>query len=337
MCCSSSSSTTTSGVPPTSSVTSTRASRSSSILPTRSSSTWMSAGVTASSRRSSRDAHPCRPRLGARPACARARSSRCRVHEAAGAAFPHESLQDGGEIELGEVVIRALHTPGHRPEHCAFADRRLARGRAWLCSTATRSSSAMRRVPISRSSRSRAPKALPLATAARGARRRRRGLSGYVAGSLCGAAHEREAVDDDRVRAPLQPRARRDLRRLHRECERTEPPRPPNMEAIVELNRGPSSVPSRRSRTSTYRRTTRWCSTCERRAFTDGHRMGAVNVPVSGSAFGTRAAFVLSERAVVIDAADEQRPRTRRAGCARSASSTSSAGARVAETSGSSL
>src|SRR2546421_640547 len=43
------------------------------------------------------------------------------VHEAAGASFPHQRLEDGTEIELGEVVIRAIHTPGHRPEHCAFA------------------------------------------------------------------------------------------------------------------------------------------------------------------------------------------------------------------------
>ena len=43
------------------------------------------------------------------------------VHRAAGAAFPHEPLDDGTEIELGDVVVRTIHTPGHRPEHCAFA------------------------------------------------------------------------------------------------------------------------------------------------------------------------------------------------------------------------
>jgi hydroxyacylglutathione hydrolase len=41
------------------------------------------------------------------------------------------------------------------------------------------------------------------------------------------------------------------------------------------------------------------------RAFADGHRPGAVNVPVSGSSFATKAAFVLPERTIVIHAADE--------------------------------
>jgi hydroxyacylglutathione hydrolase len=39
--------------------------------------------------------------------------------------------------------------------------------------------------------------------------------------------------------------------------------------------------------------------------FAAGHRPGALNVPVSGSSFGTKAAFVLPERAVVLDAAGE--------------------------------
>jgi len=43
------------------------------------------------------------------------------VHRAAGAAYPHEPFDDGWELALGDVVVRALHTPGHRPEHTAFA------------------------------------------------------------------------------------------------------------------------------------------------------------------------------------------------------------------------
>jgi rhodanese-related sulfurtransferase len=41
------------------------------------------------------------------------------------------------------------------------------------------------------------------------------------------------------------------------------------------------------------------------RDFAAGHRPGAVNVPVSGSSFGTRAAFILPDRTVVLDAAGE--------------------------------
>lgn len=34
--------------------------------------------------------------------------------------FPHHDLGDGDEIEFGAIRIRALHTPGHTPEHLAF-------------------------------------------------------------------------------------------------------------------------------------------------------------------------------------------------------------------------
>lgn len=34
--------------------------------------------------------------------------------------FPHEPLDDGDEIVIGEVILRALWTPGHTPEHMSF-------------------------------------------------------------------------------------------------------------------------------------------------------------------------------------------------------------------------
>ncbi len=48
------------------------------------------------------------------------------IHRAAHADYEHEPFDDGWELELGTLVVRALHTPGHRPEHTAFAliDRR---------------------------------------------------------------------------------------------------------------------------------------------------------------------------------------------------------------------
>src|SRR3712207_5120188 len=38
------------------------------------------------------------------------------IHAAAEALYPHRALQDGDVIRLGEVELRVLHTPGHRPE-----------------------------------------------------------------------------------------------------------------------------------------------------------------------------------------------------------------------------
>jgi hydroxyacylglutathione hydrolase len=43
------------------------------------------------------------------------------VHREAQPDYEHEAFGDGWELQLGEVIIRAIHTPGHRPEHTAFA------------------------------------------------------------------------------------------------------------------------------------------------------------------------------------------------------------------------
>jgi hydroxyacylglutathione hydrolase len=43
------------------------------------------------------------------------------IHRRAEPAYDHEPFDDGWELELGAVRVRALHTPGHRPEHTAFA------------------------------------------------------------------------------------------------------------------------------------------------------------------------------------------------------------------------
>ena len=43
------------------------------------------------------------------------------IHREAAPDYDHESFDDGWELQLGSVRVRALHTPGHRPEHTAFA------------------------------------------------------------------------------------------------------------------------------------------------------------------------------------------------------------------------
>jgi hydroxyacylglutathione hydrolase len=50
------------------------------------------------------------------------------IHRAAEPDYDHEPFDDGWELELGCVRIRAMHTPGHRPEHTAFALIDAARG-----------------------------------------------------------------------------------------------------------------------------------------------------------------------------------------------------------------
>src|SRR5919206_3488389 len=58
------------------------------------------------------------------------------VSAEAGAQYEHEPLEDGTTLELGDARITALATPGHRPEHLAFAVEDRGRGEApWLLLT----------------------------------------------------------------------------------------------------------------------------------------------------------------------------------------------------------
>jgi hydroxyacylglutathione hydrolase len=52
---------------------------------------------------------------------AAATGARILVHREADPAYEHEPYDDGDEFHLGVLTVRALHTPGHRPEHTAFA------------------------------------------------------------------------------------------------------------------------------------------------------------------------------------------------------------------------
>jgi len=63
---------------------------------------------------------------------ARSTGATIHVHELAGAEYPHETFADGWVLELGEVSVEAIHTPGHRPEHTCFLLRDAGRdGAPW--------------------------------------------------------------------------------------------------------------------------------------------------------------------------------------------------------------
>jgi len=57
-----------------------------------------------------------------------ATGAKIHVHRLAAPDYEHEPFDDGWELELGAILVRALHTPGHRPEHTAFALIDTARG-----------------------------------------------------------------------------------------------------------------------------------------------------------------------------------------------------------------
>jgi glyoxylase-like metal-dependent hydrolase (beta-lactamase superfamily II)/rhodanese-related sulfurtransferase len=233
------------------------------------------------------------------------------VHPAAATAYPHDALADGDEIAVGDVVIRVVHTPGHRPEHCAFAVVDRTRGdEPWLVLTGDSlfvGDTARPDLAVEADEGAR-----DLFTSLRRLVELGDGVEvypGHVAGSLCGRAMSSKASTTIGFE-------RRFNHRLVLADEEafvadalgdTAVARPPNMERIVELNRGPfvgASAPLERATGAGG------AVVVDVRAFDEfarGHLAGAINVPVSGTSFATKAAFVLTpEDLVVLYARDRE-------------------------------
>jgi hydroxyacylglutathione hydrolase len=66
---------------------------------------------------------------------ARATGATIHVNRLAEAEYPHEAIDDGWTLRLGAVEIEAVHTPGHRPEHTSFTVRDASTGRVWAVLT----------------------------------------------------------------------------------------------------------------------------------------------------------------------------------------------------------
>ena len=75
--------------------------------------------------------------LSGLPALTAATGARAYLPERAGVEFDHHPLADGEVIDLGNVVITTLMTPGHAPAHAAYvvADRRRGTEEPWLAFT----------------------------------------------------------------------------------------------------------------------------------------------------------------------------------------------------------
>ena len=230
------------------------------------------------------------------------------VHSEAGAAFPHEPLEDGTEVEIGDVILRTIHTPGHRPEHCCFAVIDRSRGdEPWLVLTGD---------SLFVGDAGRPDLAVEVQEGAEGMFHSLRRLvelgdgvevfPGHVAGSLCGAAMSSKASTTIGFERRFNHALQSELEDFVSAALGPQPPRPPNMERIVELNHGEllgaqppleqlDSVPDN-AIVLDVRPTD---------VFAAGHHPGAVGIPVSGSSFATRAAFVLPERPLLLHATDE--------------------------------
>jgi hydroxyacylglutathione hydrolase len=66
---------------------------------------------------------------------ARATGATIHIHRLADAQYPHEAIDDGWTLRLGTVELEAIHTPGHRPEHTSIGVRDAPSGRVWAVLT----------------------------------------------------------------------------------------------------------------------------------------------------------------------------------------------------------
>jgi glyoxylase-like metal-dependent hydrolase (beta-lactamase superfamily II)/rhodanese-related sulfurtransferase len=223
------------------------------------------------------------------------------IHAHAQAEYDHEPFEDGWELKLGTVVVRALHTPGHRPEHTAFALLDTARSdEPWAVLTGD---------SLFVGDIARPDLAVEKTEGARGIFRSLHDqlltLSddvevwpGHLGGSLCGGpsidlkvsstvGYERrhnellQVEDEDEFVA----RATANLR-----------PQPPNFQAIVQLNRGPLERQTVDAHPLTPRQIQQLgAPVVDIRTpmqFDDAHIPGAICNTMLQSGFGTRLAWI---------------------------------------------
>jgi hydroxyacylglutathione hydrolase len=160
-----------------------------------------------------------------------------------GLAYAHEVLADGDAIELGDVRIVSLATPGHRPEHTAYVVYDAARGdEPWAVLTGdslfvgdvARPDLAVDAEEGARGLHASLQRLLQLPDHVQV-------LPGHLGGSLCGSAAMSEAPGstigfERRFNSLLQAPGEEELvARLTRSLK----PQPPNFRRIVALNSGP--------------------------------------------------------------------------------------------------
>jgi hydroxyacylglutathione hydrolase len=209
------------------------------------------------------------------------------IHTAAGAEYPHDALEDGSEIAIGSTTVRTLHTPGHRPEHCCFlAGGALLTGDSLFVGTAARPDLAVDAREGAEGLFHSLHRLLELPDDVRV-------MPGHVAGSLCGTGMSADVSstigNERRFNHAL---ALATVEEFVAEAAAVPAPRPPNMEHIVELNRGPFlGAPPEIGPTGRDGHFVLDVRDAERAV--RGHVSGSMNVPVSGSSFGTKAGFLI--------------------------------------------
>lgn len=237
------------------------------------------------------------------------------VSRDAGVEYEHEPLEDGDVIEVGDVRIKTIATPGHRPEHLSFTIEDSSRGEEpWVLFTGD---------SLFVGDLARPDLAVEAEEGARGLFRSLRKLKeledfvevrpGHIGGSLCGGAHMSRKPDS----TIGFERRFNDYLRFEDENEfvktltAEQTPQPPNFERIVELNRGPLLAQAAPLTPLLPQRVEELVEASavlidgrDQREFDAAHVPGSINVTMNQSGVGTRAAWMVDPESEVIVAAD---------------------------------
>jgi hydroxyacylglutathione hydrolase len=233
----------------------------------------------------------------------------------AGVEYENEPLEDGAVVEVGVTRIRALATPGHRPEHLSFQVEDTSRSEeAWLILTGD---------SLFVGDLARPDLAVEAEEGARGlfrSLRRYKGLEdfvevrpGHIGGSLCGGANMSRKPDstigfERRFNDYLQFEEEDEFVKTLT-AEQT--PQPPNFERIVELNRGPLLTETAPLSPLLPQRVEDLVGAGavlidgrDQREFDAAHVPGSINVTMNQTGVGTRAAWMVDPESEVIVAAE---------------------------------
>jgi hydroxyacylglutathione hydrolase len=255
---------------------------------------------------------------------AKATGATIHVPATADVQFEHEPVVDGDVVRVGEVAVRALETPGHRPEHTAYVVTDATRtDEAWLVVTGD---------SLFVGDLARPDLAVEPKEGARGLYESLQHLldlddfaevwPGHIGGSLCGGAGMSEKPG---TTIGFERRFNRMLKldedTFVRELTSNLAPQPPNFKRIVELNRGPlltepaalePLAPARVKEISEAGASL--LDGRPPREFDAVHVPGSVNVTMARAAVGTRAAWVVDpeSEAIVIAGSDDEARRMAR-------------------------
>ncbi len=246
---------------------------------------------------------------------AQATGATIQVPAGAGVEFAHESLADGDSVEVGEVTVTALATPGHRPEHTAYLVADRSRGAdPWLVVTGD---------SLFVGDVARPDLAVDKEAGARGLYASVRRLlelgdfaevwPGHIGGSLCGGAamSEKPGTTIGFERRFNRLVSSPDEASFVRALTGSLAPQPPNFQRIVALNRGPllteSEPPDVLLPAAVEERLEAGATLVDGRdtlAYDGAHGPGSINVTLVRAAVGTRAAWVVQPESEVIVAAE---------------------------------